>query len=62
MTLLDAYAACPHGGAIVRPGSRIERWMTEKPGMAPAPMRFLAANIDSLTSDELGAADWELEA
>lgn len=64
MNILQAYAAAPHGGAIVRPGggARVERWISAKPGLPPPEIRFIQQNIGNFSGDDVAADDWEVEA
>lgn len=62
VNILQAYEAAPHGGAIVRPsGARVEKWMSDKPGLAPAALRFIQQNVDSFDLDNVAADDWTVE-
>lgn len=62
VNILQAYDAAPHGGAIVRPnGARIEKWMSDKPGLPPATLRFIQQNDDSFDLDTVAAEDWTVE-
>lgn len=63
MSLAEAWAVCAHGGSISRPtGARIEKWMTEKPGMKPAFERFIEESVGSIPVADLMAGDWSVDA
>lgn len=62
MTAREAWNLCEHGKAIVRPtGARLEKWMGDKPGLAPGFDRYVLKNADTIPLDDLSATDWELE-
>ena len=63
MTLAEAWAACDHGGSMSRPsGLRVEKWMSEKPGLAPAFDRFVEESVGSIPISDLMAGDWVVDA
>lgn len=58
---MEAYRAAPHGGAIERAsGTRLEKWMADKPGLPPAEVRFVQQNMTKLDPEDMAAADWEV--
>lgn len=62
MQLRDAWNICEHGKSFSRPtGLRIEKWMSEKPGMPSSLERWIKENIDIITIDDMMAGDWEVE-
>lgn len=61
MNIRDAWNSCNHGGFIVRPiGSRIEKWMGDKPGLPPSFSRWLDENVLIVPIDDIMAGDWEV--
>jgi hypothetical protein len=62
MNLKDAWAATEHGHGMIRPsGARLEKWISDKPGLAPGFERYIENNIHDIQADDLVAQDWEPE-
>ena len=62
MTMLDAWNLCIHGGSIQRMsnGVTIEKWIGEKPNLAPSFERFIEENVTLIKAVDLMAGDWEV--
>ena len=43
-------------------GLRIEKWMSEKPGLSPAFERFVEESVGSIPLSDLMAGDWSVDA
>ena len=62
MNMKQAWQATEHGKAFYRPnGTRVEKWMGDKPGLPSAFDRFLLEGSSGFTSDDLMADDWQVE-
>lgn len=62
MTLPEAWAATTHGRAMIRPsGARVEKWISDKPGLAPGFERWMENNAADLAPADLFAGDWSPE-
>lgn len=50
MNMKDAWNSVQHGGAIVNlvSGTRIEKWIGDKPNLAPSFDRFIESNVSNL--------------
>lgn len=62
MTLLEAWAATAHGHAMSRPsGARVEKWISDKPGLSPSFERWIENNVRDIPPEDLVAGDWNPE-
>lgn len=63
MNMKDAWNSIRHGEAIVNTatGLRIEKWIGDKPGMAPSFDRFIESNVSQIHTDDLVSSMWEKE-
>lgn len=63
MNMKEAWNAAEHGGAIINTSTqtRLEKWISDKPGLAPCFDRFLLENVANLRSADIVSSDWEVE-
>ena len=63
MNMKEAWNTAKHGEAIVNTSSqtRFEKWISDKPGLAPCFDRFLLENVANLDSSDLVSSDWMVD-
>lgn len=61
MNMKDAWNSIAHGEYIINTvsGTRIEKWIGEKPDLAPSFDRFIESNLMQLHSSDLVSDKWE---
>ena len=61
MNMKEAWNSILHGEAIINTvsGTRIEKWIGEKPDMPPSFDRFIESNLMQLHSSDLVSDKWE---
>jgi hypothetical protein len=59
----QAWNLAPHGSAIINAdsGQRFDKWIGDKPDMAPSFDRFIESNVLQINSDDLVSDKWEIE-
>ena len=61
MTMIEAWNATPHGGKLSRPGLVVEKWIGEKPGLAPSFQRWMDENVMAFPVADLMSGDWNAD-
>ena len=63
MNMKDAWNSIKHGEAIVslESGTRVEKWIGDKPDLLPSFDRFIESNVGSLTTNDLVSGEWVKE-
>lgn len=63
MNMKEAWNSIRHGEAIVNisSGTRIEKWIGDKPDLAPSFDRFIESNGATIDTDDLVSSDWIAE-
>jgi len=59
----EAWAATVHGGSMSRPsGTRIEKWMSNKPDLPDSFTRWIEESVATIAITDLMAGDWNVDA
>ncbi len=63
MNMKDAWNSAVHGEAIVNAssGTRIEKWIGDKPGLSPSFDRFIESNVSNISTEDIVSSDWIVE-
>ena len=63
MNMKEAWNTIAHGEAIINTasGTRIEKWIGDKPDLSPSFDRFIESNLMQIHSSDLVSDKWEKE-
>lgn len=62
MRLDEAWDATAHGGSMSRPsGTKVEKWMGDKPNLPSGFTRWLEESVSTITAADLMAGDWNVD-